>query len=199
MISTKFSFAQKIYKPLFEALDFESKGLLHIEQFFILSRCLLKEKFSQEKALVKFDQIADVQETENKRKNLSFKAFTSYMEREAKTDDIFRWETVESTTGHCKNIQELENNWNFRKNLVKLRYLQNGQYGIIHQRMISTIEDYMKSSLTIKGEYNEDIIWYRYKFLDYDGFERYLRSVVYSYLPDELVDFNFNMHKLKKK
>ena len=146
---------------------------------------------------MKFNQIADMQDTETKRKSLSFKAFTTFMEREEKNNEIFKWDTVESFTAHCKNLQELEGNWNFRKNLIKLRYLQNGQYGIIHQRMIFSIEEYIQSNA--KPEINQEIIWFRYKFLEYDGFERYLRSVVFNFLPDELIDINFNQHRLNLK
>ena len=191
LIYEQYKFLESHFKLAFDAVCMKRDRSIGLEHFCILFVGLFKKKYSILEITKIFKSIADLSDRETDTQYLSFKALAEYLlhERKIKGDIIEKW--LSDVDQHqVRNMNQLELEWNLRKNLIQLRYVQLYIYAIYHQELIESIDLYFKNKRS-GDEEEAKLIWARYRILEEDSRERYFRRFVeVQYLPSVFIEIS---------
>ena len=180
----------KIYKTPFLAVDVDYNEALNINEFMLLIRNIERNKFTEKQIIDLFGIEYDFYDEENEEKCMSFKRFAFVCEREniinLKKQEIF----AQQVTDEVNNVKQLKDDWDVKKNLIKLKLIKTNYYNSFYVKVIKCIEVYLNSKNT--NEEEGKINWFRYRIMDEESNTFLLQFETDSCLPKE-----FNLVSMK--
>ena len=182
--------AFKIYITPFLAVDVDYNEALNINEFMLLMRNIEKNKFSDKKITEIFSNEYDFFDEEQEEKCMSFKRFAFVCKKENIITQKRQEEFLQQITDDIKNMKELKDDWEVKKNLIKLKLIKTNYYNSFYVKVVKIIEGFLKSNNT--GEEDARVNWFRYRIMDEESNALLLHYETESCLPKE-----FNLISMK--
>ena len=158
------------YRRIFMNLDLDKKEALNLKEFLFLLKNIETSKNSEELKVI-FKRESDFVDDE-KFDCIGFKKFAVICERNQwllnKTLEKFE----KNVTDDIINIENLMNDWEIKKNLIKLKFIKTNNYNSFFNRVLKKIEEFIvekkKKDMYNKKELDEidKKIWLLYRLLD---------------------------------
>jgi len=129
----------KIYKMPFLAVDVDYNEALNINEFMLLIRNIEKNKYSEKQIVEIFGNEYDFYDEEKEEKCMSFKRFAFVCERENIISLKKQDQLMHEVTDEVKNIKQLKDDWDVKKNLIKLKLIKTNYYNSFYIKVIKII------------------------------------------------------------
>ena len=155
-----------------------------------LIRNIEKNKYSEKQIVEIFGNEYDFYDEEKEEKCMSFKRFAFVCERENIISLKKQDQLMHEVTDEVKNIKQLKDDWDVKKNLIKLKLIKTNYYNSFYIKVIKIIEGYLNS----KNNNDEEgkINWFRYRIMDEESNNFLIQFETESCLPKE-----FNLLSMK--
>ena len=174
----------QIYKMPFLSVDIDYNEALNINEFMLLVRNLERNRYSEKEIVELFTNEYDFYDEEKEEKCMSFKRFAFVCERE-KIIGLRKQESLmHNVTDEVKTLKQLKDEWDVKKNLIKLKLIKTNYYNSFYLTVIKVIEAYLNSK--VANEEEGKVNWFRYRIMDEESNCFLLQFETESCLPKEL-------------
>ena len=174
----------KIYKIPFLAVDIDDNQALNINEFMLLIRNIERNKFNDKQIIELFQNEYDFYDEEKEEKCMSFKRFAFLCERENIIDLKKQESFANEINDEVKNIAQLKDEWDVKKNLIKLKLIKTNYYNSFYIRVLKLIEAHLNSK-NIKSEEETRLVWLQYRIIDEESNAFLLQYETESCLPKD--------------
>ncbi|KAL4456255.1 hypothetical protein ABPG74_014216 [Tetrahymena malaccensis] len=98
-----------------------------------------------------------------------------------------------------KNIDSLERHWEDKKDVIRLRFVKNGQYKLFYRQMIKRIDDHFALKKEQRNQLEKNTTWFVYRLLDDESKRIMTDSLIDQLIPEEFnILTNFEIDLIKK-
>ncbi|EAR96333.1 hypothetical protein TTHERM_00189020 (macronuclear) [Tetrahymena thermophila SB210] len=98
-----------------------------------------------------------------------------------------------------KNIDSLERHWEDKKDVIRLRFVKNGQYKLFYRQMIKRIDDHFALKKEQRNQLEKNTTWFVYRLLDDESKRIMTEQLIDQLIPEEFnILTNFEIDLIKK-
>ena len=184
----------------FYAVDIDGNGVLNLEEFLLLMRNIERKnhKITEHDLCKIFNAEHDYIDDDKKEIVLSFRRFAwiclnRNLCSPIKQEDFMRKST---NVDEIKNLKDLREEFDIKKNLIKLKLIKTLKYNDFYFRTIQKIENTLK--VFKLNEKQEKMLWMQYRIMDEESNYYLLTYEAESCLPPELNILGNIIHNLDK-
>lgn len=177
--------AFKTYKIPFLAVDIDYNEALNINEFMLLIRNIERNKYSEKEIVELFKNEYDFYDEEKEEKCMSFKRFAFICEKENIIGIKKQEEFVNQISDEVRNIKQLKDEWDVKKNLIKLRLIKTNYYNSFYIKVLKLIEAHLQIKNAQDQEENKKV-WMQYRIIDEESNAFLLQFETECCLPKEI-------------
>jgi hypothetical protein len=180
------------YESIFHAGDVEGKDALTLEEFILIIRNIEKKyKYSFERELIEvFNKEYDYVDEERRVNCISFRRFAAICHKKRWCSPIKQETFIRKHFDEIRNFETLMEEFDVKKNVIKLKLLKAGKYNDIYFNLIKSIEDSLKEDEDIEI-LKKNIVWLQYRILDEESNQCLINIEIEGCLPSEFKYFEF--------
>lgn len=175
------------YETVFKAVDVEGKEALSLQELILLVRNVEnKYKYSFEKEIIEiFNQEFDYIDEERMVNCISFKRFASICHKKRWCSPIKQETFIRKHSDEIINFEVLMEEFDVKKNVIKLKLLKTGKYKDLYFNLIKIIENTLDKDKENISLERKNITWLQYRILDQESNSFMINMEIEACLPPE--------------
>lgn len=188
----------EMYQTAFKAADLHNKSGLDLNEFLFIIRNIERKNLSDEHIIKLFNNEFDFEIEGSNEKCMSFKRFAYVCQEKNILNAKNQEEFLNNNFSGLKNIFELKKELEFRRDLIKIKFIKTKTYNSYYRNMIKIVDKSVNQDNL--NEKDASIIWMRFRLLDDESNNFLVNENMKEILCDSLISINdFFQKKLEQK
>lgn len=175
------------YETVFKAVDVEGKEALSLQELILLVKNIEnKYKYSFEREIIEiFNKEFDYVDEERNVNCISFKRFAAICHKKRWCSPIKQETFIRKHSDEIRNFESLMEEFDVKKNLIKLKFLKTGNYNDFYFNLIKIIENTLEEEEEDINVERKNKTWLQYRILDQESNSFVVNMEIEACLPIE--------------